>query len=271
MLSFSCKIIDATIADGSALTGLRPESALELLRGSVVRTGGVVHLLATPTDVTCRGVTLQCRRAPEYRIPAVAPAAAAGGGGGGGGRDSGGSAKVKDKSGSGRPRNADAARKRGGGGEGDGTSAGERQGARRATGGGASSRGGGATTHDNDARERVDRDEKGGKEGKDGSHRRHARHSAPSVNAAVGSRCGGSVGGGNGGAREEGKDDEASPKEGDWAGVLADWGVVTILSEVVVPNKALEVWYHDAAPETSSGGASRFIYILYSEVKSPGF
>lgn len=249
VLSFACKTVDATIADGSALTGLRPESALELLRGSVVRTGGVVHLLATPTDATCRGVTLLCRRAPEYRIPAVAPAAAAGG--------SGGSAKVKNKSGSGRSRNANAARKRGGEGEGGGTNAGERQGARRATGGGASSRSGGATTHDNGARERVDRD---GKEGKDGSHRRHARHSAPSVNAAAGSRCGSSVGGGSGGAREEAKDDEASPKEGDWAGMLADWGVVTTLSEVVVPHKALEVWYHDAAPDTSSEGVS---YIFF--------
>ena len=118
--------------------------------------------------------------------------------------------------------------------------------------GGASSRGG-ATAHDNGESERVDRD---GREGKDGSHRRHGGHSAPSVNAAVGSR-GGGFAGGSGGARG-GKDEEESSKEGDWAGMLAEWGVVTARSEVVVPHKALEVWYHDAAPETSSEGASTF-------------
>ncbi|CAM9750733.1 unnamed protein product, partial [Laminaria digitata] len=118
---------------GPALTGLRPEAALELLWGSVVRTGGVAHLLATPTDVSCRGVTLLCRRGPEFAIPAVAPL---------GGGSSCSSAKVKDKSGSGRPRkNANAARikKRGdGGGESGVTAAGEqqRQGARGTAGGG---------------------------------------------------------------------------------------------------------------------------------------
>ena len=47
----------------------RPAAALELLRGSVVRSGGVVHLMVAPTDPTCRSARLLCRRSPEFVIP----------------------------------------------------------------------------------------------------------------------------------------------------------------------------------------------------------
>lgn len=158
-------------ADGPDSTELRPETALELLRGSVVRTGGVVHLLTTPTDASCRGVTLLCRRASEFVIPAFAPASGG----------SGSSANIKDKPGSGRPRNA--------------------------------------------ARNRVR-----GEEGR----------------LNIGERRGERARGG--------KEEDLSSNEKDWASLLFEWGVVTTRSEVIVPHKALEVWYHDTSLETSSEG-----------------
>lgn len=42
---------------------------------------------------------------------------------------------------------------------------------------------------------------------------------------------------------------------GDWASRLSDWGVVTTGSEVVIPHKALEVWYHDVTA-TAAAAAS---------------
>lgn len=209
--------------DAAATAPLRPESALELLLGCAVRTGGVVHLLPAPTDAVCRGVRLLCRRAPEFFIPPLPPptseASAAPSGGGG---TAGSHRSSRDRSGGGgRPR--DAGRRRRGEGE-RSTGAGRQHLAEESE-----------ARSDVAAASRGTTDARGGGE-KESRARAGTAQATNNAAKAEGSGCGT--------RRGEPGDREAGDGQ-DWARRLSEWGTVTTGSEVVVPHEALEVSYHD--------------------------
>lgn len=201
-------------AVGDARSALRPESALELLRGCVVRSGGVVHLLHAPADAACRGVRLLCRRAPEHVVPLSAASSA-------GTIPAAGAAKSRRAGGSHRSSN-------------EKSSHGRPRGTRRRS------------------REGEDAEEKRKVEacGEGETERVGAKQATAVTDVACTRRQGDSVTkaiadarGSSGSGTPGGK--TGVEKEGDWACRLSDWGAVTISSEVVVPHKALEVCYHD--------------------------
>ncbi|CAN0454861.1 unnamed protein product, partial [Ectocarpus sp. 8 AP-2014] len=205
---------------GDARSALRPESALELLRGCVVRSGGVVHLLHVPADAACRCVRLLCRRAPEHVVPLStdSPSGTTPATGASASRRAGGSHRSSnEKSSHGRRRGTrrrsregeDAEEKRKVGACGEGET--ERLGTKQAT------------------------------AGTDVACTRRGDSATGAIVDAGGSSESGIPGGKTG-----------VEKEGDWAGLLSDWGAVTITSEVVVPHKALELSYHDISAATPS-------------------
>lgn len=241
-------VLSAEAEDIASMVPLRPESALELLRGCAVRTDGVVHLLTTATDAVCRGVRLLCRRSPGFVIPPLpvpAPEISAPsnrGSGGGGHRSS------KKQPGCGRPRDT------GWRTEGEGRGAGEQRPTGVETRDGAAGPGpaseGGEKGKERDTR--VGAVVRGGGGG-GGTGVRHVQHgiaaAAAATTATVGRSGRGTPGGKKGGSR--------AGEEGDWARRLSEWGVVTTGSEVVVPHRALEVWYRDARRPASSSSSSR--------------
>ncbi|CAN0152691.1 unnamed protein product, partial [Ectocarpus fasciculatus] len=219
-----CESMAKGTAVADARSALRPESALELLRSCVVRSGGVVHLLHAPADAACRGVRLLCRRAPEHVVPlsAASSAGTTPSTGASTSRRAGGSHRSnKEKSSHGRPRGTrrrsregEDAEKRKVGACGEGET--ERLDAKQAT----------AVT--------------------DVACTRQGNSETRATADARGSSESGTPGGKTG-----------VEKEGDWACRLSDWGVVTISSEVVVPHKALEVCYHDMSAAAAATRTTR--------------
>lgn len=191
---------------------LRPEYALELLRGAVVQAGGTVHFLPTPADTTCRGVRLRCKRVPEsYIQTALEDETTVDGGGGSSNRN-----EVKDGNGRFNVKGDWRARA-----EGDWRGAGS-----------------------DDSRPETGSDVGGAGEGRkhrrsranEGSDRRMMFVEGESVRgqgrrAAQGKKRGGG---------------EAWTEADGWAYQLREWGMVGTSTEVVVPDKAMEVYYNDA-------------------------
>lgn len=197
---------------------LRAESALELLRGSVVRAGGVVRFLATPADPTCRSFRLLCRRASEYDIPTVVAL------------DEGGSAT-----------DSSATRKR----------AKEKSRYHRSRGGAENDTQKGSGRDAGDRGNRVGKG--GGRGGAGGDKGVTRRETSGASTAAV--AAGFLAGGGNMGVGDGGP--ERNEKLG-WARRLREWGAVTTSSEIVVADRALEVWHHDCVAATvGKGGCAR--------------
>lgn len=268
-------IRDAT--DGSKSVPLRPEAALEILRGSVVRTSGVIHLLASPTDSNCQGMSLRCRRGadgatavgaaanPKAAVEDGLRAAAAQ-------SDTERTVIVDMNSGPCRAsrrvtKHSDDGRTRGGRGDAEDKRCGRTSRSDEGVGQAGPDRnyrGRGARTRDRGGNLReLDSDNDGRHKGSE----RPRRHGVDGVRGGRERRdekagCGEEIaptpivataeeGHGvgdrtlDGGNRGKGCEEWATEAGRDWASRLYDWGVVTESTKVMVPSSAIEVWYHD--------------------------